>query len=401
MGDSGQLAGFLAVHRTRSLLQLTERLVATILHDNPAYAAGAVVPREDLHDSCRDNIVRVLELLALRVAGDSAPVTGPYFDAARATGSRRAEQGLPLDDVLRSFRVGGRLIWEDLIAQAGPVGMLDGDDLRIVGTELWHVVDDTSAQVAEAYHSTQRLQVRADEQRRAVIWEALLSGRGTDAAFVLEAARVLGLSPHGTVAVAVVDQPTVDRAATARITRRLAARGVASTWQHRSGSQVGVLELTTSDLGASVEVLGGWGVPVGLSSVVGGLAATGSALGEAMLALRTVAPGSPGVALYQERLPEALLLTSPEVADRLVQLWLGPLLDLPAREGETLLETLECWIAAGGSASRTATLVPCHRNTVVNRIRRVVDLTGHELLEGAPPVELSLALRRWRLDQRD
>jgi len=41
-----------------------------------------------------------------RLLARSAP--DDYFDAARETGRRRAEQRLPLDDVLRSFRRGGR-----------------------------------------------------------------------------------------------------------------------------------------------------------------------------------------------------------------------------------------------------------------------------------------------------
>lgn len=401
MGEPGQLAGFLAVHRTRRVHHLTDRLVAAILEGNPAYERVPLVSRADLHRSCHDNIVRVLELLALRVAGDDPPVSGPYFDAARSTGSRRAEQGMALDDVLRSFRVGGRLIWEDLIAQAGPVGLLDGDDLRVVGTELWRVVDDTSAHVAEAYHAAQRLQVRADEERRAVLWEGLLSGRGVEPGFAVEAARALGLSPQGTMAVAVVGHTEGSRTTTTTVVQRLRAIGVRSAWQHRTAHQVGVLELPDPGLGASVDTLRHWGAPVGLSSAVDGLGSTGAAFQEALLALRTVPTGESSVALYEERLAEALLLSSPEVADRLVDLWLGPLLALPDREAAQLLETLEMWVAAGGSASRTAALVPCHRNTVVNRIRRIVAVTGRELGEDTPPIELSLALRGWRLTRPD
>lgn len=398
MGDPGRLAGFLAVHRTSSVLDLTDRLVATIIESNPGYDATGVVPREDLRHSCHDNIVRILELLAFRVAGESPPVEGPYFDAARATGTRRAEQGLPLDDVLRSFRMGGRLIWEDLIDQAGPLGMLDGDDLRIVGTQLWMAVDETSAEVAVAYHSTQRLQVRADEQRRAALWEGLLSGRGGESGFVLEAARALDLSADGPIAVAAVGRTAPGPAFVEGIAHQLCTIDVRSTWQHRAGRQVGVLELASHDLGPCLEMLRGWdGVPLGLSSVREGLGEAGAALGEALLALRTVAPERPQAVAYHDRLPDVLLLSSPEVADRLVELWLGALLALPEREHRVLLETLELWVASAGSATRTAALVPCHRNTVLNRIRRVVEVTGRELAEGPPPMELSLALRRWRL----
>src|SRR3546814_4132251 len=93
MGGDSRLAGFLAVHRSSSVAHLTELLVATIIAGNPGYDAAGVVPLADLERSCEDNVLRVLELLALRVAGEDPDTAGPYFDAARATGTRRAEQG--------------------------------------------------------------------------------------------------------------------------------------------------------------------------------------------------------------------------------------------------------------------------------------------------------------------
>jgi hypothetical protein len=62
-----------------------------------------------------------------RCLGRSA--TDDYFDAARETGRRRAEQRMPLDDVLRSFRLGGRLVWEALpLEPSTPQSPTDGLD---------------------------------------------------------------------------------------------------------------------------------------------------------------------------------------------------------------------------------------------------------------------------------
>jgi hypothetical protein len=67
-----------------------------------------------------------------------------------------------------------------------------------------------------------------------------------------------------------------------------------------------------------------------------------------------------GVASLTERLPEALLLSAPELAEQLVQTWLVALMEVPAAERELLLDTLENWVAAavpsGGRRSwRSAT----------------------------------------------
>ncbi|HEY3016778.1 MAG TPA: helix-turn-helix domain-containing protein [Nocardioides sp.] len=402
--DAGasSLEGFLAAHRSARVPHLTERVVNAIIENNPGYRAVPVVPLEDLRRSCHDNIVRLLELLALAVHnGEPPPVDDTLYDAARETGRRRADQGLPLADVLRSFRMGGALIWEDLIGEARAADLLDADGLRVVGSKLWQVVDETSAQVAAAYHSTELRLVRADEQRRAMLWEGLLSGRATERAFALEASRILDLAIDGPLAIAAVDQAASIDTFPDGIVDRLRARGVESTWQRRADCQVGFLQLPTADLGPTLAALRDWpGVAVGLSSVASGLAHTDVAFREALIALRSMASDRPAVAAYEQHLPDALLLGSPEVADRLVRDWLGPVLALPTQEQLALLETLETWVACAGSASRTAERVPCHRNTVINRVRRAAELTGKRLGEDSPPIELALALRAWRLNLR-
>jgi hypothetical protein len=378
----------LAEHRRARVEVLTDRLVATIEASNPGYRATRLVPRADLRVSCHDNIVRVLELLAAAVGGRApSPETAgadPAYDAARATGRRRAEQGLPLDDVLRSFRMGGRLIWDDLVEQAQST--LDAEELREVGSRVWEVVDETSAQVAAAYHATERAAVRADEQLRAELWEGVLSGRAKEPGFAHEAARILDVPVAGDYLVALGDGVDVTR-----LEEALAPR--ASVWVRRTDGAVGLVLLGSTGPDRALAALReAADRPIGVSVVVSGLAGVDTGFRQASLALRTL-DGRPGVASFDDRLPEALLLTSPEVAGRLVALWLGPLLALPPIDLSPLLDTLEAWVATGGSTTHTAARVHCHRNTVINRLRRIGSLTGHELLDGVPPVELALAVR--------
>ena len=131
---------------------------------------------------------------------------------------------------------------------------------------------------------------------------------------------------------------------------------------------------------------------MGVSVVVRGLAGVDTGFRQAAVALRTLA-GAGGLAAFDDRLPEALLLSAPDVAGRLVAVWLGPVLALPAAESAELVGTLEAWVATGGSTTHTGLRVHCHRNTVINRLRRVSTLTGRDLLDAGPPVELVLALR--------
>lgn len=370
---------------------LADRLVQTIQESNPGYRGSRLVPEQDLCRSCHDNLVRIIQLV-----GGEARQGQQYYDAARATGRRRAEQGLPLDDLLRSFRVGGRLVWESLVDEARSL-RIDDDALLDLGTRVWEVVDRSSAQVAAAYHDAERSAVRADEQRRASVWEGLLTGVGEDPVFAFEAARILGLPVDGRYLVVVAEPASRDLEAVRRVRDRLAAQRVASAWQARGAALVGLLRIAAPDPARELDALRGvLEVRAGASSPVNGLEQVHVGFRQAALALRTLGPGDTLAAL-DERLPEAMLVQSPELAQQLVSAWLGPLLDLPRAERVPLLDTLDAWVATSGSAARTARRVHCHRNTVLNRLRRLSDVTGHDLTRGVTPVELALALRARRV----
>jgi hypothetical protein len=385
---------FLEAHRAERVGPLTQLLASTIQAENPDYRDGLVVTRADLEDSCRSNITRVLELLAASLDVTVPEGDDQVYDAAKETGRRRAEQGIPLDAVLRSFRLGGRLIWEDLHHQVTAGAELDVDGLREAGTRLWVVVDATSAEVAAAYHAAERAMVRADDQRRAALWEDVMGGRAQDLAFAREAARILDVPVAGPMLVLALDGPDV--LDTVELEHALAAAPVRATFVRRTDTVVGLVfmgEVVPAPIVDVVRKL--TSCAVGVSSVIDGLPATDRGLAQATVALQTLA-GRPGVVLFEECLPDALLLSAPDVTEHLVARWLGGLLALPAAEAEQLLATLEAWVASGGSAVATATAVHCHRNTVANRLRRVGDLTGLELGE-VPPLDLGLALRALRL----
>jgi hypothetical protein len=372
--------------------ELTDALVRIIQEQNPNYRRANVVPRHDLWRSCHDNLTRVLQLVS-RAAGDRGKAPDDeVYDAARATGRHRAQQRMPLDDVLRSFRLGGRLVWEALINEARTDERTDLDELLDLASWVWAVVDETSAQVATAYHATERELVRVDEQRRATLWEGLLHGRAKDPAFARQAAHGIGVPVDGPYAVAVVD--TGDERTGDGLECRLADAGMTSVWQVRTNTLVGLIAVGASALGTALAVLRESAMaPAGLSMTVHGLADVDNAYRQAVLARNTVPPGRVEVAALAERLPEALLLSAPDLAEALIHRRLGPLLKIPLGERRLLLDTLDAWLATGGSINQTANAVHCHRNTVINRMRRIESTTGLELADTSAHLELSLALR--------
>ncbi|MEC3976173.1 PucR family transcriptional regulator [Amycolatopsis sp. H20-H5] len=389
--DGARVAESLATSVLLRVPALTDDLVHTIQEQNQGYRRMNVVPRDDLWRSCHDNVTRVLQLLAGLDSEDGADV---YYDAAQATGQRRAQQQLPLDDVLRSFRLGGRLVWQYLIDEARAASTVGTDGLLDVATRVWEVVDTISSQVAAAYHAAERQLVRADEQRRAALWEGLLQGRATDAAFAYEASRIVRLPVDGPYAVVSAGGRQDNDGLTDALGERLEERGIRSAWQARSATLVGLLALPLSATDAAVKVLRGILTgPVGVSLVVTGLAEVDQAYRQATLARRTLPAGGRAIVSLSERLPEALLLNSPELTEPLVRRWLGPLLDLPAHDRRMLLHTLETWASTAGSTIRTAEALHCHRNTVINRMHRIESVIGLEFSSENIPVELTLALR--------
>ena len=130
--------------------------------------------------------------------------------------------------------------------------------------------------------------------------------------------------------------------------------------------------------------------------MVDGLASVGDARRLAETALRTC-PASGGTVLLDEHLPAALVVSSPGLGTALADRVLGPLDRLDPADRDVLIETLTAWLDSDGSAQRAGAKLYCHRNTVLNRLRRFEQLTGRCLTRPSDAVEVSLALAARRL----
>ncbi|WP_433654501.1 PucR family transcriptional regulator [Nocardia sp. CA-128927] len=361
---------------------LTRRLMSAIFTDIPEWTDYSPVSREDLRNGCRSYLTRVLDLLA----GD---VTVPdRDDVAAAIGRNRAAQGVPLEVMLRTFRLGGQIVWEALLDRAGD---LPPGEFREIGAATWSAIDGMSSALVTSYRNTELEQVRRDERRRHGLIEDLLAGRAHDATFAARAARELNLPTHGAYLVVAVrgTRPVVQLGTETA----LAALGIRSVWHDRVDSTVGLVSLETRDSSAVLQHIR----PriegrAAASPAVPGLAQIDTAHSLAMLALETLPTDTAGLVLLEERYPEALLLRSPDLTELMVARTLGPVLALPTKEREVLLGTLATWLAENCSAANAAPKLHCHRNTVINRLQRISTLLGRPLEGQRSYLELSLAL---------
>lgn len=368
---------------------LAGELTDLIRRTEAFYGAGGVVPPPDLRASVRDNLVHILS----RLAGGPRPDLEP----PRATGRRRAEQGVPLPVILHAYRIAGKYIWAQILAEAaGDEGTATA--LLDAASDLWFIIDELSGEVTDAYRETVGERARRNEQARNAMLDVLLRGDLGDGARLWECASTLRLPHQGTFVVVAARPPRPGAESIPHAEEALRARGVQSAWRVEVDTHVGVLVLSDrvgiDRLCALLTDLTSG--PVGLSEPYTNLEQTPAALRQARLAYAASASGDELV--RYEQVPIAVLIASaPDAAKTVAQTILGAVLALPDPECELLLGTLRVWFAEDGATSAAAGRLHVHRNTVRYRLRRLEELTGRSLTRPTGLAELHLALEAARI----
>ncbi|MFF9345851.1 PucR family transcriptional regulator [Streptomyces sp. NPDC014734] len=460
-GDDGELRRALAVAIVPEIDELTRRVVADIHAHSDTYASGMPVSRDDLREICRDNLLRALEDFgglppsegdfehAARETGRRRAEQNVPLDtvlqayrrggrvmwqvmtehlratrAARATGAAGAAGRTGAAGVARTDGAhrdgrevpagGGERAGADVRAGSPAVASDDGrargtgdamgaaagdrdTELDMAGA-VWETIDRYSLVMAESYRLTRLEMQGRQDTRRVALFEALLDGRGTDPAVAASASAALGVPVHDRYVVVAAAQ---DPAAPPNPAPVLDDHGIWSFWRPRSGRYAGIVRLAAGETGVLLDLLRHrTGATAGVSPEFDRLSGAGSALRLAEQALRTLPVGSGEVASFDDRLPEALLVGRPEISERIVAVHLGAVLDTAA-ERDTLLGTLRVWLDSGCSAARAAERLYCHRNTVLNRIGRIAELTGRSPDSGDARLGWALALRALPLSGTD
>ncbi|AQS66033.1 CdaR family transcriptional regulator [Streptomyces pactum] len=388
------------LHRAaRALLDdlpdLADRLVALLQEQEPAYRAAITkdptATWQEVHRSLRHSVASLLDPRGAR-------------DAARRCswriGATRAEQGLPLDALLHAFRLGGSLVWQRLIEETSRHAPEDVRLLVHVAADVWNFVDEHCTIVADAYRQAEWQLARRRENRARLLAAGLLDGTSR-IADLPEAAQALGLPEQGRYVVVAVTGGRPARSDAARAAA--VAPGARVHWHAGAEVDYGIVLVGAGDDGLPAPEEPGSGprapfpgVRIGVGSPVDGLASVGDARRHADTAL-DICPEAGGTVRLTDHLPAALLVSSPELGRALAEKVLGPLLRLEPADREVLLDTLTTWLDCDGSAQRAGERLYCHRNTVLNRLRRCEQLTGRSLARPADVVEMSLALTARRV----
>jgi hypothetical protein len=362
---------------------LAAQVVESLRKSEPAYRNGPLPPEEPPLWIGR-SIGRVLD--AIRMPVPEVPST---LDLPRQIGTRRARQGVPQRSLLQAYHIGGRVLstaftrWsveEDLGSQRSAT-LLDG---------LWDVIDTHSAAAVASLRTTQA--GLTGHHAAGYLLDELLNGE-TDESTAAAVARSLALPEGGRYAV-VVREPGPGREPVRAGALVPYARGVRLIWRMHGERAIAVVVLGDESLTRLGGALAAHGCRTGVSTEVTGLDSLGRAREQAELALSTLRGG--GLAFLEERLPAALLIANPALAGELQLRVLAPMLALEESRGHELLRTLEAWLTANGSVAKTAADLHCHRNTVLNRLRRIEALTGRSTSAPRDLIDLGLALEAFR-----
>lgn len=349
-----------------SCLDDLDELVAVFLaelHSMEPYASDAV-PWSELREHAEGS----MELL-LRLAGGLA-VPDRLGDLCERIGRSRAQAGVPLEVLLHAVRVDFRVLWD---AFARRVSEDELPSLVRGASRVWAAVDHHTTRIHLAYLSEAAVVAREQEHERAQLVARLLSTDARDPQVVAQVATALDVSADADFAVAAAPLPATRPLRDAA--DELAARGISVHLQDVDRRPVLIAQLPAGVTAVPQRWL--QEVPCGLAPVARTLAGVPRAVRiAAELAGTRAAEAGP------RALPD---VWSAVAAGRLGELGgalaaevFGRMRGIGAGERSRLLETAAAYLRTG-SAGAVAGELYCHRNTVLNRLRRIDELTGCDL----------------------
>lgn len=312
-------------------------------------------------------------------------------------GRTRAAEGMPMLSVLRAYRIGASALWEGLVQAVLRDAPAHSHQMFYAADDFWRYAERDTALMVEAHRQASAGIPADDGQRLLPVLRSLLRGHA-DLVDVSAASAALDLPLDGRYAVVRLEGPAAQGRADAPV--RSESDGIRLYWSPYGDGQAVVASLEDhplAELAAAVDP--GPGARGGISPVVTGLSELRRARELAELALGTCR-GDGDLALLGNRMPAGFVLSRPDLAAELTADVFRRLAELDPTDRSLLLDTLEVWLDCQGSTDRASELLYCHRNTVLNRLRRLERLTGRRLDHPRDLVDLTLALEASRFAAR-
>lgn len=353
-----------------TLPQLADETCTRIYRDLESYAG---VDRVALESSVARNLG--IALAALRAGAAPTPES---LDEATQTARERHEKHVPVEELIRAFRVSIALIHETFVDLGLSLG-LGATDLIAGSRVLWTVGDSFTTRVVTTYHALDIEEALADASRRTAAVRALLAGQ------LPSDPSVYALDPQRSYAVVHCAIPAGANAESLRMALE------------RTGSLPDAPALIVLDSDTCLGLVATrphdptGGAAVGLGPFVQ-LEEMPRSDRAARVALRIAARlGRRGVQGTQELGWRLAAAARPDVWRSYADTFLTPLHDEGGFENDILL-AVRAWLHHGRSMQRAADALTVHVNTVRYRLAKYEELTGFDMDDPDDVVGLTWAL---------
>ena len=382
--------------------EVVERCHEAIWSAVPSYERSGDDLGDDVRDAVRNNVMTLANVLH-----QSREIKREELEAIRRVGSRRAEQGIPLDDVLHAYRTVGRVCWDAL---ADECRAAEGDALEPtieLAESVFRYTDQISTGVAEAYAKAQRRIVREQEGARREFLSELLYGTETSPEELLGRAHAFGydlsLSYLALVGIGPDSRQGRETAVAAAVSGAAGTGSADPIILQKAEHTIALLptepfaDVTVIPEKLAAELGGKWKFGVGGPAL--GLEGIRKAYLEAREALEIGgALGLEGnVFRFEDVLMYHFLRVDMSLVERFVEQMLGPLVEYDERRKGELMKTLEMYFKADGSVKLAGEMLFAHPHTVTYRLKQIQRLTGWSLRDPEDKLRLQLAVRAYRL----
>ncbi len=314
-------------------------------------------------------------------------------------GAQQAELGVPLEVLLRGYRLAAKVVWREVVDAATRMGGLPPETVVALSEQVLEYLDEISGAVGGAYLETRERLVRQRDRERDRVLGRLLAGDVSPELRRLAAACDLELRPpYRLLACAVAPGVDADRllGAAWRSARALLVVGDRGVWTALVDGGAGIDRLLRDGIRAMSP---GAGAPlvIGVGPVAATLEEVAAAARRAHRALDVGRRLRPDELLHEDvELGVFAALDADHDALRAhVERLLGGMVDGSARSTEQL-RTLEA-VLESRSLGDAAAQLGIHRHTVVYRLERIATRLGVDLDDPGVRHRLWLAIQAQRL----
>lgn len=313
-------------------------------------------------DTCKRNLRLWQQWLAS--GGEPEPAA---LEDLRQSVRARADEGVPLEDLLHAYRIAGRLGWQMLRRHATP----DEQDVLLDGAELVMLYVDMLSEVVTQTYLGERERLVSEEERGARELVERIVDATPPTLEERELARRLEIPLRDCYVPFTAAIPGASPRRHAALAARLRGDGRLAVTEGDRVFGLALVAPDMEDLGEGPQAL----LALGDETPRAELARAREELqllvdhGRRARLAGVLTPGSHAL--------ELLLARSPRIARALCQCILDPL--ARGGEGADLVHTLRTLVRCGFDRAQTSRALHVHRNTLGYRVNRIEQLAGIDL----------------------